>query len=125
MQCLYEAGKHCKVTLLDLYWELLSPELCKTMLSVHHPERANDMLASNHSLSGLFQASEKGTFIGQVILKVRDLPVAKLSQLLKTWEKLAQGSNEVHKKILELQSMVQNADNRHSKRELTDLSKYV
>nr|GME18697.1 origin of replication complex subunit 3 [Ipomoea batatas] len=123
VMCLYEAGKHCKVTLLDLYWELLSPELCKTMLSVHHPERANDMLASNHSLSGLFQASEKGTFIDQVILKVRDLPVAKLSQLLKTWEKLAQGSNEVQKKILELQSMVQNADNRHSKRELTDLSK--
>ncbi|CAH9142993.1 unnamed protein product [Cuscuta epithymum] len=123
VMCLYEAGKHCKVALLDLYWEALNPELCKTLVSSHQQKGGNDMLTSNHSLSGLYHASEKGKSIDQVILNLRALPTAKLGQLLKTWEKLVEGNNEVQMKIEELQSLVQNADKMHSKREPTDLSK--
>ncbi|RAL39806.1 hypothetical protein DM860_013007 [Cuscuta australis] len=120
VMCLYEAGKHCNVSLLDLHWELLNPELCVTMFLSHQRKRGKDMQAG---LSGLGHASEKHKFIDQVILNLSNLPAAMLGQLLKTWEMLVQGNTEVQTKIVELQSLVQNADNLHSKKELTDTSK--
>lgn len=119
--CLYEAGRYHKVALLDLYLEALDPELYNSRLSNHGCDSAKDrsLLSNNDKLFKL----QKAEVTNQVIRKMRDLPAAKLSQLLKSWERFTEGSMEVHEKIMELQSQMVSEDVKGHKAELTDISK--
>ncbi|KAK4727978.1 hypothetical protein R3W88_032895 [Solanum pinnatisectum] len=121
LMCLYEAGRYHKVALLDLYLEALDPELCNSRLSNHGCDSAKDrsLLSNNDKLFKL----QKAEVTNQVIRKIRDLPAAKLSQLLKSWERLTKGTMEVHEKIMELQSQMVSEDVKSHKAELTDISK--
>lgn len=121
LMCLHEAGRYHKVALLDLYLEALDPELYNSRLSKHDCDSAKDRssLSNNDKLFKL----PKAEVTNQVIRKIRDLPAAKLSQLLKSWERLTKGTIEVHEKIVELQSQTLAEDVKSHKAELTDISK--
>ncbi|KAH0736013.1 hypothetical protein KY285_011720 [Solanum tuberosum] len=121
LMCLYEAGRYHKVALLDLYLEALDPELYNSRLSNQGCDSAKDrsLLSNNDKLFKL----QKAEVTNQVIRKIRDLPAAKLSQLLKSWERLTKGTMEVHEKIMELQSQMVSEDVKSHKAELTDISK--
>ncbi|KAM3325753.1 hypothetical protein P3S67_000878 [Capsicum chacoense] len=96
-KCLHEAGRYHKVALLDLYLEALDPELYNSRLSNHDCDNAKDksLLSDNDKLFKL----QKAKVTNQVICKIRDLPAAKLSQLLKSWERLTRGIGEVSSKV--------------------------
>ena len=72
LQCLYEAGKHNKIQLLDLFCEALDPELYKSMASDNHTRSgkgleissSSDHLMARHNL-------RKGGPIYQAVHKVR------------------------------------------------------
>ncbi|KAJ8527584.1 hypothetical protein K7X08_015035 [Anisodus acutangulus] len=121
LMCLHEAGRYHKVALLDLYLEALDPESYNSRLSNHDRDSAKDksLLSNNDKLFRL----QKAEVTNQVIRKIRDLPAAKLSQLLKSWERLTEGTIEVHEKIIELQSQMVSEDVKSHKAELTDISK--
>lgn len=121
LMCLYEAGRYHKVALLDLYLEALDPELYNSRLSNQGCDSAKDrsLLSNNDKLFKL----QKAEVTNQVIRKIRDLPAAKLSQLLKSWERLTKGTMEVHEKIMELQSQMVSEDVKSHKADLTDISK--
>lgn len=121
LMCLHEAGRYHKVALLDLYLEALDPELYNSRLSNHDRDSAKDksLLSNNDKLFRLQQAE----VTNQVIRKIRELPAVKLSQLLKSWERLTKGSIEVHERIMELQSQMVSEDVKSHKAELTDISK--
>ncbi|KAM3325051.1 origin of replication complex subunit 3 isoform X2 [Capsicum chacoense] len=121
LMCLHEAGRYHKVALLDLYLEALDPELYNSRLSNHGCDNAKDksLLSDSDKLFRL----QKAEVTNQVIRKIRDLPAAKLSQLLKSWEGLTRGTVEVHEKIMELQSQMVSGDVKSHKAELTDNSK--
>ncbi|XP_055800511.1 origin of replication complex subunit 3 [Solanum dulcamara] len=119
LMCLHEAGRYHKVALLDLYMEALDPELYNSRLSNHGCDRDKSFLSNNDELFKL----QKAEVTNQVIRKIRDLPAAKLSQLLKSWERLTKGTIEVHEKIMELQSQMISEDVKSHKAELTDISK--
>lgn len=63
LQCLYEVGKNYKITLLDLYCEMLEPELLNSGTPCHFELEKDD-----HSLFGGLQ---KGGFVNQIIQIVR------------------------------------------------------
>ncbi|WMV60428.1 hypothetical protein MTR67_053813 [Solanum verrucosum] len=121
LMCLYEAGRYHKVALLDLYLEALDPELYNSRLSNQGCDSAKDrsLLSNNDKLFKL----QRAEVTNQVIRKIRDLPAVKLSQLLKSWERLTKGTMEVHEKIMELQSQMVSEDVKSHKAELTDISK--
>ncbi|KAL3353212.1 hypothetical protein AABB24_020949 [Solanum stoloniferum] len=121
LMCLYEAGRYHKVALLDLYLEALDPELYNSRLSNQGYDSAKDrsLLSNNDKLFKL----QRAEVTNQVIRKIRDLPAVKLSQLLKSWERLTKGTMEVHEKIMELQSQMVSEDVKSHKAELTDISK--
>ncbi|KAF3642625.1 Origin recognition complex subunit 3, putative isoform 2 [Capsicum annuum] len=123
LMCLHEAGRYHKVALLDLYLEALDPELYNSRLSNHGCDNAKDksLLSDSDKLFRL----QKAEVTNQVIRKIRDLPAAKLSQLLKSWEGLTRGTVEVHEKIMELQSQMVSGDVKSHKAELTDKSKLM
>ncbi|KAF8403296.1 hypothetical protein HHK36_011398 [Tetracentron sinense] len=106
--CLYEAGKCHKIQLLDIFCEALDPDFFNKRASDHQ--------------SGL--GLRKGGFICQAVRKVRDLPVARLCQLIKIWEKNTDGITEIHSKVKELLSMLKFEDNDKSlKQDLSHTSK--
>ncbi|KAL6882660.1 hypothetical protein ACP4OV_011350 [Aristida adscensionis] len=83
--CLYEAGRHDKVQLLDIFCEAVDPSL-------------QTQNASNSSL-----ASAKG-FIPQAINTIRYLPMETLLRVLEVWSINLNGMSEVIDKVKELQS---------------------
>ncbi|CAN4075363.1 unnamed protein product [Withania somnifera] len=121
LMCLHEAGRYHKVALLDLYVEALDPEIYNSRLSNDDCDSAKDksLLSNNAKLFRL----QKAEVTNQVICKIRDLPAAKLFQLLKIWERLTKETIEVHEKIVELQSQMVSEDVKSHKGELTDIPK--
>lgn len=97
VMCLYEAGKYRRITLLDLYCEMLKVK----------PD----------SFSGSDLRSVVWVF--QI---VRDLPMVELSKLLSRWENLTRGIKEIHGRIKELQSLMASDEN-SPKCHLTEASK--
>ncbi|XP_015878379.3 origin of replication complex subunit 3 isoform X1 [Ziziphus jujuba] len=121
--CLYEAGKH-KIRLLDIFCEALDPEAYNSVASDNHTGLGKGFGISTPSDPSMRQqcfTMRKGGFICQAIQKVRLLPEASLSQLLKSWENLTVDIYEIHDKVKELQSMVKLEEGRISKEDLTDI----
>ncbi|CAK9166006.1 unnamed protein product [Ilex paraguariensis] len=123
--CLYEAGKYHKITMLDIYCEALDPELYNPRASHHHTALDKDlrMTSSDQCVCGQYPSLCKGGIICQAIRRVRDLPPPALCQLLKSWENLTKGVNEINEKVKELQSLMKLEDNKCLKQDLTDISK--
>ncbi|XP_073298019.1 origin of replication complex subunit 3 isoform X3 [Primulina huaijiensis] len=118
LQCLYEVGKYQKITLLDLYCEMLERELCNS--------KASDRLAKDNRQSPLDEhwlaCLQKGGCVHRAIQIVRDLSGAEMAKLLKSWEILSRGITEIHEKVKELQSLVALED-KHSKRDLNEATR--
>ncbi|KAF3432635.1 hypothetical protein FNV43_RR23737 [Rhamnella rubrinervis] len=124
--CLHEAGKHNKIRLLDIFCEALDPDVCNSMVS-HNRNGSRKGIGiftppSDHFVGQQHFTMWKGGFICQAIQKVRVLPEALLSQLLKSWENLTRDILEIHDKVKELQSMMKFEDERVLKEDLTDIS---
>ncbi|KAK4481070.1 hypothetical protein RD792_011940 [Penstemon davidsonii] len=92
VMCLYEVGKYHKITLLDLYCDMLEPVPCDSRASDHlQLSKDNSISSYNHHLLGCFQ---NGGWVNRAIQIVRDLPAVELCKLLKSWEMLTSGINE-------------------------------
>lgn len=73
LQCLYEAGKYHKISLLDLYCEALDPDLWETRASDFHSVLDNNLKvpSNNQIMVGEQNNLHTGGFICQAIRKVR------------------------------------------------------
>ncbi|KAE9620215.1 putative origin recognition complex, subunit 3 [Lupinus albus] len=122
--CLHEAAKYSRVRLLDLFCEVLNPDL--------YLSRDSDCGVGDEKESGLsstgdpcqqYSVMQSSTFICQIVRKVRDLPSGRLHQLIKTWEKLTADIAEIHEKLKTLQSSVRCEDEKSSRKSSKDISK--
>ncbi|XP_010242516.1 PREDICTED: origin of replication complex subunit 3 isoform X2 [Nelumbo nucifera] len=113
--CLHEVGKFQKMHLLDIVCEALDPATYNKNASDNHLGIGNGFSKSSPSdcclHAGQYSGKSKGGIISQVVRRVRDLPVALLSQLLNIWRKHTKGISEIHDKVKELQSMLKFEDN--------------
>ncbi|CAN6335070.1 unnamed protein product [Urochloa humidicola] len=94
--CLYEAGRHDKVQLLDIFCEAVNPDL----------RTENALFVSKvtcENLSGVKSGSGKG-FIAQVMNTIMHLPVETLLPVLEVWSNHLKGMSEINDKVKELQS---------------------
>ncbi|XP_061352844.1 origin of replication complex subunit 3 [Gastrolobium bilobum] len=94
--CLYEAGKYSRVRLLDLFCEVLNPDL--------YLSRGSDCHVGNGKDHG-------------------DLPTGMLYQLIENWEKLTADISEIHEKLKMLQSSVRCEDGKSPRKSSKDISK--
>ncbi|CAL4905065.1 unnamed protein product [Urochloa decumbens] len=94
--CMYEAGRHDKVQLLDIFCEAVNPDL-KTENALF----VSKVICEN--LSGVKSGSDKG-FIAQVMNTIRHLPVETLLHVLEVWSNHLKGMSEINDKVKELQS---------------------
>ncbi|CAD6269325.1 unnamed protein product [Miscanthus lutarioriparius] len=113
--CLYEAGRHDKVQLLDIFCEAVNPDL--------QTENAPDsyLFASKvtcENLLGVKSGSAKG-FIAQVMNTVRYLPTEILLHVLEVWSIHLDGMSEINERVKELQSTTIGADSVRAKRRST------
>ncbi|XP_072963402.1 origin of replication complex subunit 3 [Typha angustifolia] len=107
VMCLYEAGKHTKIQLLDIFCEAIDPDLYSLRASDHNLQ-ISSMLGDNLIRGRL--GSWKEGFIAQAIHKVRELPMALLSHVLDIWSIHTKELDEIHDKVKELQSIIASAD---------------
>nr|XP_017255665.1 PREDICTED: origin of replication complex subunit 3 isoform X2 [Daucus carota subsp. sativus] len=114
--CLYEVGKHHKISLLDLYCEALDSELWDTRASDLHSV-LDDKLKVPEDIMHM------GGSIFQAIRKVRDSSPVALCQLLDSWEALSEGLTEIQEKVKELQCLSKIDDSKNVNRELTNISR--
>ncbi|CAN6338987.1 unnamed protein product [Urochloa humidicola] len=94
--CLFEAGRHGKVQLLDIFCEVVNPDL----------QTENALFVSkgpSENFSGAESGSGKG-FIAQVMNTIRHLPVESLLHVLEVWSNHLKGMSEINDKVKELQS---------------------
>ncbi|PIA32041.1 hypothetical protein AQUCO_04600009v1 [Aquilegia coerulea] len=104
--CLYEAAKFQKKQVVDVLCEALDPDAYRTRGSLQR--RVGEVIAKSHSVDPY--SATKGSFIFQVIRKVRDLPMKQLCQLLQVWEKHSEEIAELHEKVKELQSLLKSEE---------------
>ncbi|KAK9271697.1 hypothetical protein L1049_002060 [Liquidambar formosana] len=126
--CLYEAGKHNKISLLDLFCEALDPDLYNLQTSENHFGLENNVRVSSSTdrcMRQQYSLLRKGSFICQAVRNVRDLPSELLCQLLKSWEKLTKDILEIHDKVNKLQSLLNSEDGKSIKQDLTNALKLV
>lgn len=72
VQCLYEAGKYSRIRLLDLYCEVLNPDLYPSRSSDSHVGNENDhSLSSSNDSSQQYSIIQKGGSISQIVRIVR------------------------------------------------------
>uniref|UniRef100_A0A0D9XJG2 Uncharacterized protein n=1 Tax=Leersia perrieri TaxID=77586 RepID=A0A0D9XJG2_9ORYZ len=86
--CLYEAGRHGKVQLLDIFCEAINPDL-------HTQKMPNPPIG---------KSGTSRRFIEQVIDTIRYLPVETLFRLLEVWSIHLKGMDKISDKVKELQS---------------------
>ncbi|KAL6642948.1 hypothetical protein ACP70R_021129 [Stipagrostis hirtigluma subsp. patula] len=104
--CLYEAGRHDKVQLLDIFCEAVNPDLQTQNAS------NGDLFISKvtiENLSGVKLGSGKG-FIAQTMNTIRYLPMETLLRVLEVWGIHLKGMSEINDKVKELQSTTIGAD---------------
>ncbi|KAK4419192.1 Origin of replication complex subunit [Sesamum alatum] len=118
--CLYEAGKYQKISLLDLYCEILEHDLCYSGAS-DHTQLAKDNIVSSHK-NHLHGCLQREGYVVRAFRMVRDLPAVELCKLLSRWELLTRGIKEIHEKVKELQTLMKFEENR-PKRDLKEASK--
>lgn len=100
--CLYEAGRHDKVQLLDIFCEAVNPNLpTENVLFVSKVTCEN--------LSGVKSRCGEG-FIAQVMNMIRYLPMKTLLHVLEVWGYHLKGMSEVKDKVKELQLTTIGAD---------------
>ncbi|XP_057751836.1 origin of replication complex subunit 3 [Arachis stenosperma] len=122
--CLCEAGKYSKVRLLDLFCEVLNPDLYPHRDSVCHIRNEKDQgLSSTNGHSQQYSSVQTGGLIRQIVRKVRDLPTGALGQLIKRWEKLTADISEIHDKLKTFQSSVRCEERRSPRKSSKDISK--
>jgi origin recognition complex subunit 3 len=92
--CLYEAGKHGKVQLLDIFCEAVNPDL--------HTQKAPNLPNEKSGTSR--------RFIDQVMDTIRYLPVETLFCLLEVWSIHLNGMDKITNKVKELQSTTISTD---------------
>ncbi|KAG5001585.1 hypothetical protein JHK87_022657 [Glycine soja] len=93
--CLYEAGKYCRVRLLDLFCEALSQHLYLSRVSDCDVGDEKDCdLSSTNDPRQQYSIMKSGGIIGKIVCKVRDLPTGMLYQLIESWEKLTADVSE-------------------------------
>ncbi|KAM1055080.1 hypothetical protein ACFX15_002268 [Malus domestica] len=127
--CLYEAGKFDKIQLLDLFCEVLDPDIYNSLASDNDNltgvgKSFATSLSSDHRVLEQNLSSRKGHLICQVVHKVRDLPAVLLCQLLKSWEVFTVNVFEIHEKVKELQSLLK-FEGGSCKPDLTDISREI
>ncbi|TVU30974.1 hypothetical protein EJB05_22633 [Eragrostis curvula] len=103
--CLYEAGRHDKVQLLDIFCEAVNPGL----LTQNASNRDSFSKMTSENLSEVKLGSGNG-FIDQAINTVRYLPMDTLSRALDVWSIHLNGMSEISDKLKELQSATVGAD---------------
>ncbi|TXG52969.1 hypothetical protein EZV62_022138 [Acer yangbiense] len=123
--CLYEAGKYDKIRLLDLLCEALDPDLYnfRTIDTGMELEEDPSPFSSNYRCRQQYPVSRKGGFIGQVVRKVRDLPIVQLCKLLQRWEELTVDVIKIHEKLKELRSILKPENGKSSKEDMANISK--
>ncbi|XP_047977696.1 origin of replication complex subunit 3 [Salvia hispanica] len=104
VMCLYEIGRCRKISLLDLYCEMLKPK----------PQNfgANDLnlvgkdyTTSVHNYQSPGCLQDKGCVV-RAFQMLRDLSAMELCKILDRWEMLTRGIEEIHEKVKELQSQI-------------------
>ncbi|XP_044500665.1 origin of replication complex subunit 3 isoform X2 [Mangifera indica] len=121
--CLYEAAKGDKIQLLDLLCEALDPTSYNSTTSDSHRKLEKDTGACSLNDCPQYPMLRRGSFICQVVCKVKDLPATQLWKLLKRWEKLTMNINEMREKIKELLSLLKLESGKSSKQDMVDISK--
>ncbi|KAL9230911.1 hypothetical protein vseg_006202 [Gypsophila vaccaria] len=118
VMCLYDVGRSLNIQLLDLLCEALDPDRdrLRTICDEGTPSQSIGCFSSQHG-----DTPKKGS-ICQAVQKVRDLPPAALSELVKCWESRTDGISEICIKVKELQWMMKHAGNTSSGCDLTDVS---
>lgn len=104
--CLYEAGRHEKMQLLDIFCEVINPDM--------HTQRApkSDLLMSKVTSENL-SSGKSGAgrrFIDRALDTVRYMPTDKLLRVLDVWSTHLKGMNEITDKVKELQSTTISTD---------------
>ncbi|CAN6318552.1 unnamed protein product [Urochloa humidicola] len=89
--CLYEAGRHDKVQLLDIFCEAVNPDL------------QTQNTPNNENLSGVKPGSGNA-FMAQVMNAIRYMPMETLLHVLEVWSNHLKGMSEINEKVKELQS---------------------
>ncbi|KAK3153660.1 hypothetical protein QOZ80_2BG0179250 [Eleusine coracana subsp. coracana] len=102
--CLYEAGRHDKVQLLDIFCEAINPDLQNAS------NRDLFSKTTSENLSGA-KLGSGNRFIDQAMNTVRYLPLETLSRVLDVWSAHLKGMSEISDKLKELQSTTIGADN--------------
>ncbi|KAF8723282.1 hypothetical protein HU200_021800 [Digitaria exilis] len=98
--CLYEAGGHDKLQLLDIFCEAVNPDL-QTQNTSDVDLFASKMNSENSS--GVKSGSGK-VFMAQVTNAIRYLPMETLLHVLEVWSTHFKGMSEINDKVKELQS---------------------
>ncbi|CAL4933302.1 unnamed protein product [Urochloa decumbens] len=95
--CLYEAGRHDKVQLLDIFCEAVNPDL------------QTQNTPNSGKLSGVKPGSGN-VFMAQVINAIRYMPMETLLHVLEVWSNHLKGMSEINNKVKALQSTTIDAD---------------
>ncbi|KAL0375087.1 UNVERIFIED_CONTAM: Origin of replication complex subunit [Sesamum radiatum] len=93
VMCLFEAGKYQKISLLDLYCEILEHDRRYSGAS-DHTQLAKDKIVSSHN-NHFHGCLQKEGYVVRAFQIVRDLTAVELCKLLNRWELLTRGIKEV------------------------------
>ncbi|KAG2538227.1 origin of replication complex subunit 3-like [Panicum virgatum] len=104
--CLYEAGRHDKLQLLDIFCEAVNPDLqAQNASNAELPVSKVNI----EKLSGMKSGSGK-VYMAQVMNAIRYLPMENLLRVLEVWSIHLSGISEINDKVKELQSTTIDAD---------------
>uniref|UniRef100_A0A453RC49 Uncharacterized protein n=2 Tax=Aegilops tauschii TaxID=37682 RepID=A0A453RC49_AEGTS len=102
----YEAGRHGKVQLLDIFCEAIN-------LDLHTQNDSNNELLMSKLTSGNLSSGKSGAgrrCIAQALDTVRYMPMETLFRVLEVWSIHLEGMNEIKAKVKELQSTTTSED---------------
>ncbi|KAJ1295730.1 hypothetical protein BS78_01G245600 [Paspalum vaginatum] len=111
--CLYEAGRHDKVQLLDIFCEAVNPDL----QTLNAPNRDRFISKVNNENLSAVKSGSGQVYIAQAINAIRYLPMQTLLHVLEVWSIHLKGISEIYGKVKELQSATSAADSVMAKKE--------
>ncbi|KAG6434022.1 hypothetical protein SASPL_105642 [Salvia splendens] len=104
VMCLYEIGRYRKISLLDLYCEML--KLKQQNFGANDLNLVEkDYSTSVHNYQSPGCLLDKG-YIVRAFQMLRDLSAMELCKILDRWEMLTRGIEKIHEKVKELQSQI-------------------